>query len=83
MQTQRWPSDRQLADRWESSRPTIWRWVTKGLLPPPVKFSAGTSRWPPYEIDAIEAARLAGSSDDDVRELVKEILANRLERKAG
>lgn len=34
------------------SEPTFWRWVSKRLLPPPVKLG-GLSRWPKSEILAV------------------------------
>lgn len=39
-------SDRQVAARYSTSRPTIWRWVKAGSFPPPVKLSPGCTRWP-------------------------------------
>ncbi len=39
-------SDRQLADRYQVKRVTIWRWAKKGIFPAPVKLSPGCTRWP-------------------------------------
>jgi prophage regulatory protein len=36
-------------------------------------------RWPDYEVDAINAARIAGTSDDEIRERVKSLHAKRMQ----
>ena len=41
----RWVSDKFLADYYEVSRCTVWRWVKTGKLPPPEKIGANTTRW--------------------------------------
>ena len=38
-------SDSKLAERYSSSRATIWRWVAQGKYPKPVKLSPGCTRW--------------------------------------
>lgn len=43
--TRRFVSDRFLANRYEVSRATIWRWAKIGKLPPPEQLGANTSRW--------------------------------------
>lgn len=50
--------------------------IKNGTLPPPIKYG-DTSCWPEHEIDVVVAARIAGKTDDEIRELVKEIVANR------
>lgn len=52
--------------------------VRRGLLTRPVKLlGARASGWPEYEIQAILAARVAGRTDNDIRELVRELHARR------
>lgn len=42
---ERYLSDKQVAERFGVSRPTIWRWVkTEKAFPHPVSLSSGTSR---------------------------------------
>lgn len=41
----RYLTDRQLAERYNVSRSTIWRWVQQGRLPQPNRISAGTTRF--------------------------------------
>lgn len=47
--------DTDLATRYGVHRATIWRWSTKGKLPPPVQLSIGTTRWSLAEVEAVEA----------------------------
>ena len=49
-------TDRELAKVLGTSRSSIWRYVSMGLLPPPIKIG-GSSRWRSDEVRAqIEAA---------------------------
>lgn len=50
-------SDSQLAERYDVSRATIWRWVSRGILPKPVKFSHGCTRWRKDQIEQRDAER--------------------------
>lgn len=52
------------------SRSTIYLRVSQGLWPQPVKLGARAIGWPSSEIMAINAARIAGLSDDEIRALV-------------
>lgn len=53
-------SDRQLAERYGVSRPTIWAWVkTDPSFPRPKKLSPGCTRWALPEILAWESTRRA------------------------
>lgn len=53
-------SDRQLAERYGVSRPTIWAWVkTAPSFPRPKKLSPGCTRWALPEILAWESTRRA------------------------
>lgn len=51
------------------ARPTIYRDIKRGLFPRPVKLGRA-SAWPSREVDAIVNARIAGKSEDELRELV-------------
>ncbi len=51
--------------------------VIDGLAPPAVKLSKYTSAWPFSELTALNAARIAGKSDDEIRKLVKRVVAAR------
>jgi prophage regulatory protein len=55
------------------SRSTLYLRVKQGLLTPPVKLGDRCTVWPEHEIAAINAARLAQKSNDEIRELVKKL----------
>lgn len=65
--------DHEVAARLGMARSTTWECVRAGTLTPPIRRGPKWSRWPSAEIDRIEAAITAGASDDELRELVKEL----------
>jgi prophage regulatory protein len=60
------------------SRSTIYLRISQRLWPKPVSLGARAVGWPASEIQAMNAARIAGRSDDEIRELV-----GRLEQSRG
>ena len=52
------------------SRSTLYLRIAQGLWPKPVSLGARAVGWPAGEVSAINAARIAGKSDDDIRALV-------------
>ena len=61
------------------STASIYSLINKGLWPKPVKINVRSVGWPDGEILAINAARIAGQSDDQIRELVQRLHAKRSE----
>ncbi len=59
------------------SRAAFYAKVKDGLLPPLIKISARASAVPVREIEAVNAARIAGRSDDEIRALVRRLQAAR------
>ena len=55
----------------------VYDLADKGLFPEPIKIGERAVAWIESEIDAIVAARIAGKSDDEIREIVKTLLAKR------
>lgn len=53
-----------------ASRSTIYLRIQQGLWPKPVKLGPRSVGWPAHEVVAINAARIAGLSDDEIRGLV-------------
>jgi prophage regulatory protein len=47
-------SDVDLARRFAVSRVTVWRWVSQGLLPKPVRIGQGCTRWLADEVAEAE-----------------------------
>ena len=59
------------------SRSSVYLLMSKGLLPKPFQISSRAVAWLSHETDAIIAARIAGKSDDEIRELVTELMSQR------
>ena len=59
------------------SRSTIYLRVLQGLWTKPVSLGARAVGWPSDEVEAINAARIAGNTDDEIRVLVTKLEANR------
>lgn len=53
----RFISAAQLAQRYDVSKATIWRWVNRDILPPPIKLSEQCTRFDLEEIEKREAER--------------------------
>lgn len=58
-------------------RSSLYRDVDQELLTPPVRIGANSSAWPSHEIAEIDHARLAGATDDEIRVLVRSLVAAR------
>lgn len=63
------------------SRSTIYLRVSQGLWTKPVSLGARAVGWPSDEVAAINAARIAGNTDDEIRILVAKLEEARKEAK--
>ena len=61
------------------STASIYQLIKKGLWPKPVNINVRSVGWPSDEVIAINAARIAGRTDDQIRELVVRLHAKRIE----
>lgn len=59
------------------SRSTVYLRITQGLWTKPVSLGARCVGWPSSEVEAINAARIAGKSDEEIRALVIKLEAAR------
>ena len=59
------------------SRSTIYLRISQGLWPKPVCLGPRSVGWPEYEIAAVNAARVAGKSEQEIRVLVAKLEADR------
>lgn len=59
------------------SRSTIYRFVGLGLWTKPIPLGFRAVGWPAHELDALNTARTAGKSNDEVRALVASLEAAR------
>ena len=58
---------------------SIYNAIRAGLITNGVAIGQRAKGWPDYEVDAINAARVAGKSESEIRELVKALHAKRTE----
>ncbi|MDI4633477.1 AlpA family phage regulatory protein [Pelomonas sp. V22] len=59
------------------SRSTIYQRISQGLWTRQVSLGPRSVGWPEQEIAALNAARVSGRSDDEIRMLVKKLEAER------
>jgi prophage regulatory protein len=56
---------------------TFYEWQASGLMPPGISLGARSVAWPQHELDQIASARIAGKSEDEIRALVRDLVAAR------
>lgn len=61
------------------SRSTIYLRMAQGLWPKQVQLGARSIGWPAHEVEAMNAIRIAGKSDESIRDLVISLEAARSE----
>ncbi len=60
-------------------RQTQWyEWLNSGLMVAPVPIGVRQKRYPENEVQAVINARIAGRSEDQIRQLVSKLHADRL-----
>lgn len=59
------------------SRSSIYLRISEGLFPRPLLLGRRMVGWPEAEIAAINAARIRGESDNEIRALVNKLEADR------
>ena len=59
------------------SRSILYLRIAQGVFPRAVSLGARAVGWPAYEVTAINAARIAGKSEAQIRELVRALEADR------
>jgi len=65
------------------SRSACYLQIARGLMTRPVRLGDRAVGWPASEIEAINAARIAGKSDDEIRALVRQLEAARIQAVAA
>jgi prophage regulatory protein len=65
------------------SHASIYNAINAGLFPEPVKIGQRSVGWPDDEVKAICAARIAGASENQLREVVQHLHAKRANRLAA
>lgn len=56
---------------------TAWRLIKRGVFPEGIHLGPQTRVWPIRELDQWNAAKARGATDDELRELVKQMYATR------
>ena len=59
------------------SRSTLYLRIAQGLWTKPVSLGGRTVGWPACEVATLNAARIAGQTDDEIRALVLSLQAGR------
>ena len=67
------------AEMGHRSDASIYNAIRAGLFPLGVQIGQRAKGWPDYEVRAINTARIAGKTDDEIRELVKFLHLKRIE----
>lgn len=67
----------EICERRGVSKSTLNREIQSGLFTEPVLIGARAKAWPDNEVTSINQARLAGYSDEQIREVVKALHAMR------
>ena len=57
--------------------------IKAGLMVPGVRIGANAVAWPDDELEAINRAKIAGKSEDEIRELVRRLIAARNQPEAA
>ena len=69
--------------RGHRSDASVYNEIRAGLFTTGVAIGQRAKGWPDYECDAINAARIAGKTDAEIRELVKALHAQRTQAGQG
>lgn len=77
-----WRIEQCKAEAGYRSHASIYGLIRVGLWTQPVKIGERSSGWPDDEVKAIIAARIAGASDEQIRELVNRLHAKRAQKLA-
>lgn len=56
---------------------TFYEWIARGLMPPGIALGWRSVGWPEHELDAIAAARISSKTEDEIRALVRDLIAAR------
>ena len=67
------------AETGHRSHASIYNAIRGGLFTKPVQIGERSVGWPDDEVKAINAARIAGKSESEIRELVNRLHAKRAE----
>ena len=73
----RFESKRQACTRYKTERTALLSQIKEGVFPPGIALASNKKVWLSTEVDRMIAARAAGKSPDELRELVARIVKER------
>lgn len=56
---------------------TFYDWQQRGLCTPGIPLGVRSVGWPQHELDALAAARIRGANEEEIRALVRDLVAAR------
>ena len=74
-----WRMEAVKAETGHKSHASIYAAIREGLFTTGVAIGERSKGWPDYEVKAINQARIAGQSDEQIKALVKRLHAKRIE----
>ena len=77
MQVDRLVRERERKEITGVAQSTWYEQIASGLAPPPIKLGKSAAAYPQSELAALNAARIAGKPDDEIRKLVERLVAAR------
>ena len=66
-----------LLEQFAFSKSTLFSQIKQGLMPKPIPLGDRAVGYLQHELDAVLSARIAGQSNDQIKELVKSLVAKR------
>jgi prophage regulatory protein len=63
------------------SKTTFYNHIKLGIIPPPINLGGRSVAWVKHEIDAVINARIAGQTDNEIKTLVTQLVAQRKQYK--
>ncbi len=59
------------------SQSGFYELIKNGLMPPGIALGVRSVGWPQHELDTLAAARIRGASEEEIRALVRDLVAAR------
>ena len=76
----RWPAVMQATGR---SRASLHNDIKRGVFPTPIKIGPNAAGVPEDEVGAVNAAKIAGATEDEIRALVRRLIEARKQAEAA
>jgi len=83
MEKQIYLSDKQTGKRYNVNRTTIWRWLSLGNFPAPIRLSSGCTRWKLSDLEEWETEKINNSKrekEDRVSTIIPELNKQNFEK---